>query len=81
MSREEMIKKFESPDYDAFAGKSEDEIEWVTVKGGGGGPPISIRLSEPLLERLDRIAARQHRKRSNLIQHILWEYVMGSLKE
>ncbi|MBV9407557.1 MAG: hypothetical protein JO164_01955 [Candidatus Eremiobacteraeota bacterium] len=37
--------------------------------------PISIRLSTPLLERLDRIAAQQHRKRSNLIQHVLWEYV------
>jgi Ribbon-helix-helix protein, copG family len=38
-------------------------------------PPISIRLSAPLIERLDRLAAREHRKRSNLIQHILWEYV------
>ena len=38
-------------------------------------PPTSLRLSAPLLERLDRIAERQHRRRSNLIQHILWEYV------
>ena len=38
-------------------------------------PPISVRLSAPLLERLDRIAEREHRKRGNLIQHILWEYV------
>jgi CopG-like RHH_1 or ribbon-helix-helix domain, RHH_5 len=37
--------------------------------------PISIRLSAPLIERLDRLAQREHRKRSNLIQHILWEYV------
>jgi hypothetical protein len=37
--------------------------------------PISIRLSAPLLERLDRLAEAQHRKRSNLIQHVLWEYV------
>lgn len=37
--------------------------------------PVSIRLSTPLLERLDRIARAQHRKRSNLIQFILWEYV------
>jgi len=37
--------------------------------------PTSLRLSAPLLERLDRIAEAQHRKRSNLIQHILWEYV------
>ncbi len=39
------------------------------------GTPTSLRLSAPLLERLDRIAELQHRKRSNLIQHILWEYV------
>ena len=38
-------------------------------------PPVSIRFSVPLLERLDRLAARQHRTRSNLIQHVLWEYV------
>jgi hypothetical protein len=37
--------------------------------------PISVRLSAPLLERLDRLAAAEHRKRGNLIQHILWEYV------
>lgn len=37
--------------------------------------PISVRLSAPLLERIDRIAAREHRKRGNLIQYILWEYV------
>jgi hypothetical protein len=37
--------------------------------------PISIRLSAPLIERLERLAQDQHRKRSNLIQHILWEYV------
>ncbi len=40
-----------------------------------GLPPISVRLSAPLLERLDRIAVREHRKRGNLIQHALWEYV------
>ncbi len=37
--------------------------------------PVSVRLSAPLLERLDRIAAAQHRKRGNLIQHVLWEFV------
>jgi hypothetical protein len=39
------------------------------------GAPISVRLSAPLLERLDRLAAAEHRKRGNLIQHILWQYV------
>jgi hypothetical protein len=38
-------------------------------------PPTSIRLSAPLLERLDRLAAAQHRTRGNLIQHILWEHL------
>jgi hypothetical protein len=38
-------------------------------------PPVSVRLSVPLLEHLDRIAAAQHRKRGNLIQHVLWEFV------
>lgn len=37
--------------------------------------PTSIRLSAPLLEAIDRLAAIEHRKRGNLIQHILWEYV------
>ncbi len=37
--------------------------------------PTSIRLSAPLLEALDALANAQHRKRGNLIQHILWEYV------
>ena len=39
------------------------------------GSPFSVRLSAPLLERLEVLARRQHRKRGNLIQHILWEYV------
>jgi hypothetical protein len=38
-------------------------------------PPTSIRLSAPLLEAIDRLAALEHRKRGNMIQHILWEYV------
>ena len=72
LSEEEMIRRHESPDYDAF------EAGAVEVRSGqpsAGAPPISIRLSQPLLESLDRIAESQHRKRSNLIQHILWEYV------
>jgi len=38
-------------------------------------PPTSIRLSAPLLEAIDHLAALEHRKRGNMIQHILWEYV------
>jgi hypothetical protein len=52
-----------------------ENAEVVVGKTGNGPSPISIRLSQPLLERLDRIAVREHRKRSNLIQHILWNYV------
>jgi hypothetical protein len=40
-------------------------------------PPTSLRLSAPLLEALERIAAVQHRKRTGLIQHVLWEYVQA----
>ena len=39
--------------------------------------PISLRLSAPLLESLERLAIKQHRKRAGLIQHILWEYVFA----
>jgi hypothetical protein len=52
-----------------------EKAEWVIGKPIVGPSPISIRLSKPLLEALDGIAEAQHRKRSNLIQHILWEYV------
>jgi hypothetical protein len=51
------------------------KAELIVGKPGAAPPPISIRLSEPLLDALDRIAEREHRRRSNLIQHILWEYV------
>jgi hypothetical protein len=72
LSREEMIARHESPDYDAFKGQS---IEAVRGPQSPGPSPVSIRLSRPLLEALDRMADSEHRKRSNLIQHILWEYV------
>lgn len=69
-SREEMIKRHESGDLD-------DSGLWQVVTGAPGPAhqPTSIRLSKPLLDVLDQLAQRQHRKRSNLIQHILWEYV------
>jgi molybdopterin-guanine dinucleotide biosynthesis protein A len=46
------------------------------VKGARAEHPVSVRLSAPLLEALDRLAQKEHRKRGNLIQHILWEYVV-----
>jgi hypothetical protein len=54
-----------------------DKIGETEIVHGVAYPnsPISVRLSAPLLERLDRIAAAQHRKRGNLIQHALWEFV------
>jgi len=71
LSREQMIRRHESPGYDAFDGAAK------TASAGTipSAPPISIRLSRPLLDALDRMADRQHRNRSNLIQHILWEHV------
>ena len=71
-SREEMIARHESPDYNPF---EDESAEVVTLPQGATPPPISIRLSRPLRDALDRLAESQHRKRSNLIQHILWEYV------
>jgi hypothetical protein len=54
-----------------------DELAGAEIVRSAPHPsaPVSIRFSAPLLERLDRLAQAQHRKRSNLIQHILWEYV------
>lgn len=75
LRREEMIARHESEGYDPFALKSEAEVERVAGNRAAGSPPISIRLSKPLLERLDGLAQQQHRSRSNLIQHILWAYV------
>ena len=54
--------------------------EWVTVPPRPVGSPISVRFSEPLLKEIDRIAKQQHRKRGNLIQHVLWEYVLAQRK-
>lgn len=71
-SRSEMIQRHESPDYGAF---EEGAAEPANFGSTSGPSPISMRLSRPLLDALDRLAASQHRKRSNLIQHILWEYV------
>lgn len=48
----------------------------VVRKAPYPNPPTSVRLSLPLLARLDRLAAEQHRTRGNLIQHILWDYVI-----
>lgn len=72
LSREEMIGRHESPDYDAFEGRA---VEAAGERRSTGPPPVSIRLSRPLLDALARMSEGQHRKRSNLIQHILWEYV------
>jgi hypothetical protein len=69
-TREQMIKQL---------GKSQvNEIEQAeTVKGQRSESPVSVRLSAPLLEALDRLAQKEHRKRGNLIQYILWKYAQG----
>src|SRR5450755_1182061 len=40
-------------------------------------PPITIRMTPALVEALDLLAAAQHRKRANLVQHVLWDYVFA----
>jgi hypothetical protein len=60
---------------------AQDQSEHIaraeTVRGPARGSShmTPIRLSAPLLEALDRLAAREGRKRGNLIQTALWEYV------
>ncbi len=51
------------------------DSDFETVVVAKSPAPTSIRLSAPLLQALDALAERQHRKRGNLIQHVLWEYV------
>jgi hypothetical protein len=66
---------------------AEDQSEHIAraeaVRGTPRGPAAGapIRLSAPLLEALDRIAAREGRKRGNLVQHALWDYVHGRSTE
>jgi hypothetical protein len=75
-TEEEAIKEFEQSQVDNIL-----HAEVTTVLVRNPTPPTSVRLSAPLLESLDRIAARQHRKRGSLIQHILWEYVRTHPRE
>jgi hypothetical protein len=60
--------------------QAEDIMRAEIVKGTRSDSPVSVRLSAPLLEALDRLSREQHRKRGNLIQHILWEYVHANSK-
>lgn len=72
-SQAQMITELESSQVNDIA---RSEI----VKGTRSESPVSVRLSAPLLEALDRLSHEQHRKRGNLIQHILWEYVRAKSK-
>jgi len=47
----------------------------IVTKAPNLTAPISLRLSAPLLERLDRWAEDEGRSRSNLIQFLLWDQV------
>jgi predicted transcriptional regulator len=51
--------------------------ERVTKPVRNPNPPITIRMAPNLLKRLDRLAKAQHRTRSSLLQHVLWEYVFA----
>jgi hypothetical protein len=51
------------------------DAEIIVNRRSGSGAPFSVRLSPPLLDRLDQLARNQNRKRGNLIQTILWDYV------
>ena len=66
---------------DLSRSQSEDIARAEIVKGTRSESPVSVRLSAPLLEALDHLAHKEHRKRGNLIQHILWEYVHANAKQ
>jgi hypothetical protein len=56
------------------------EIEAAELVRGGATSPITFRASAPLLERIDALAAKEHRTRANLISHILWTYLRENEK-
>jgi hypothetical protein len=60
---------------DIVSRNAEKADDFETVLVSKSPTPISVRLTQPLLKALDGLAEQQHRKRGNLIQHILWEYV------
>jgi hypothetical protein len=66
----DMLAELEKSQADKIA-----NAEIVASSRQASGSPFSVRLSAPLLERLERLARQEHRKRGNLIQHILWEYI------
>jgi predicted DNA-binding protein len=51
------------------------DIARAEIVRGAQAKPVSFRASAPLLAALDRLSAREHRTRANLIQYILWKYV------
>jgi hypothetical protein len=74
-----VVRKKTPSELDAELERSQtEEIRKAELVVGVHSPnaPISVRLSAALLERLDRLAAAEHRSRGNLIQHILWEHVL-----
>jgi len=62
---------------DLLAQDRPEDIEQGEIVHGAltSHSPTSVRLSAPLLEAIDRLASLEHRKRGNMIQHILWDYV------
>ena len=70
-SQEQAVRDLENISEDQMA-----EAEIVVGYREPAGQPFSVRLSAPLLEKIDRLARSENRKRGNLIQHILWRYVI-----
>jgi hypothetical protein len=73
-AREATIARHEDADYDVFSKKGESDVERVVGKGAAA-PPVSVRLSKPLLDGLEAVARNEYRSRSNLTQRILWAHV------
>jgi molybdopterin-guanine dinucleotide biosynthesis protein A len=60
------------------AAAPDSEWEIGTSNVANQPQPVSVRMSKPLVDAIDALAAKQDRKRTGMIQHILWEYVRAN---
>jgi CTP:molybdopterin cytidylyltransferase MocA len=70
-----VVKKSKKQILDELEEDRPDELAEAEFVRGVSTKPIAFRASAPLIAALDRVAGKEHRNRSNLIQHILWKYI------
>jgi predicted transcriptional regulator len=64
-------RRLENDDYDIF--------ENAVLVRGNETRPVAFRASEPLVDALDSLAAKERKSRAALIQEILWDHVRNVL--